>query len=130
MRILIALMLLAPSLFALDQATKERVDAYIAAIRANPSIAFDAAIANPYTGMRPLSKRTQRDSKSIDVTLQGVLNKKALINGELYEVGHYVAGYRLESVTEKGITLSKNGQTFSKLLAPDTQSILLRRDRP
>ena len=112
-----------------DTATKNEVDALVASIGAAPMITLDSTIANPFTGSRPSRPAaSQKTAAPKSIQFQGVVNKKALINGGLYGVGQDISGYRLESVTEKGITLSHAGRTYTYSLTPTSGSILLQKE--
>ncbi len=124
-------LLLLPALLA-SEGGKEQVDrlmAHITVQRELPAIPtghtpfVTAETANPKVRQDPPKTVTPR------VALQGIINKKALINDRLYGVGEPVGEYRLQSVTERGVTLIKNDRLYRISLAPGNGKIQLKRGR-
>jgi len=81
-------------------------------------------------GDRPRSKPVAQAKKSTPrVELQGIVNKKALINNRLYQVGDRVEGYQVLTISEEGITLLKNGILYAAKLAAGGSEIHIKRDK-
>ena len=81
-------------------------------------------------GDSPAVKLTAPAKKNMpQLELQGIVNKKALINGRLYQVGDTVEGYQIQAITEKGVTLLKNGILYAAKLAASGSEIQIKRDR-
>lgn len=82
-------------------------------------------------GNRPLPKTAApvKKKRAPQLKLQGIVNKKALINGKLYQVGDTVAGYQVQTITENGVTFLKNGMLYAAKLTASGSKIQITRER-
>jgi hypothetical protein len=78
---------------------------------------------------RPKSAVPAKKRQMPRLELQGVFNKKALINDRLYTVGNTVKGYQIQTISEEGVTFLKNGILYAAKLAAGGSKIQIKRDR-
>ena len=126
--VLILLLLLLTGSYGSDKAV---IDGIVSNILKPRHIGEITVTKSPFVnGDRPASKTVSSAKKTTPkVELQGIVNKKALINGRLYQVGDRVEGYQLQTITEEGITLLKNGILYAAKLAANGSEIQIKRDK-
>lgn len=107
---------------------KTDIDTLVAHILAPRHVGEHLVVKSPFVdGATPVAASAKKRTTRLE--LQGVVNKKALINGQLYRVGDTVRGYQIQTITEKGVTLLKNSILYSATLTEGGSKIQIKRDR-
>lgn len=124
-------LLLFTALLAEEENGKTAIDTLVAHIKAPRNIRTSPVKTNPFVGGTYTVKKSPPVKKPSDaphLALQGIINKKAIIDGRLYGVGDTVNGYAIQTVTENGITLLKNGTLYVAKLSENRSEIQIKRN--
>jgi len=109
---------------------REKVDELIKILTTPKNIKIDKRVKNPFIHTEKLvqpSLKIKEKEPMPDVA--GVINKKAMINGNLYKAGDTVNGFTIQMITEEGVTFMKNGMIYAEKFANGKNKILIKRDR-
>lgn len=110
---------------------KSSIDTVVDNILKPRHIEMNGVKKSPFVGeTSPRSNPPSPSKKSTapKLEIQGIINKKALINGTLYGVGERIEGYLLQSITENGVTFLKQGTLYTAKLFGRSK-IQIKRDR-
>ena len=125
-------LLLFTALLAEEENGKTAIDTLVAHIKAPRNIRTLPVKTNPFVGEEYAIKKSapvKKPSDAPQLNVQGIINKKAIIDGRLYGVGEKVKGYDIQTITENGVTLLKNGILYAAKLSGTGRKIQIKRER-
>jgi len=118
------------SALLLGAVEKNDIDIAVTKILGPKKITSYRVAKNPFAGRQRSGKESRPSRKSgFILQVDGVINKKALIDGRLYKVGDRIKGYTLRTITEKGATFMKNGRIYTAKLSNADHDIMIKRDK-
>lgn len=129
---IVLFLLFSTGLWAEEESSKTAIDTLVAHIKAPRNIRTLPVKTNPFVGEEHAIKTStpvKKPSDAPQLNVQGIINKKAIIDSRLYGVGEKVKGYAIQTITENGVTLLKNGILYAAKLSGTGRKIQIKRER-
>lgn len=108
---------------------RERAEEIIKALVTPKNIRVGKISKNPFIHTEKVQPAHRANKTAPKPDVVGIINKKAVIDGKLYQAGDTINGYTIQTITENGVTFMKNGMIYAEKFANGKNKILIKRDR-